>query len=80
MFKEIYCTKQYTQIYMNRKYWSIVAKLHIGILPLEIEVGRRKETALENTTCIFCKKGEIEDEYHFVFVCESYQDERHFCK
>ena len=61
---------------MNRKYRSAIAKLRSGILPLEIEVGRWKGLDLEQSLCKFCDTQAVKDEYHFVFECSLYHEER----
>ena len=52
---------------------SIVAKLRSGSLPLAIETGRYNNISLEKRTCPICNNNVIEDEIHFVCVCEKLQ-------
>ena len=56
----------------NRKKRSFVAQLRLGILPLNIEVGRFRGVKLEERICEICKNNSIEDEFHFVCVCSAY--------
>ena len=49
---------------------SIVSKLKLGILPLQIEVGRWKDVALEDRYCRVCGDDVLENEYHFLMYCE----------
>ena len=56
----------------NRKKRSFVAQLRLGILPLNIEVGRFRGVKLEERICEICKNNSIEDEFHFVCVCPAY--------
>ena len=54
---------------------SIFAQLRLGILPLEIEMGRFRNIPSESRMCHFCKN-EIEDKLHFVCVCPAYSNHR----
>ena len=76
LFKSNYCIEPYVYINMNRKYRSAIAQLRSGILPLEIEVGRWKGLDPEQRLCKFCDTQAVEDEYHFVFECSLYHEER----
>ena len=50
---------------------SLLAKTLCGILPLEVEVGRFTDVKREFRLCKLCERGEIEDEYHFLFRCKA---------
>ncbi len=54
----------------------MVAKLKLGILPLQLEVGRWKDDPIENRMCRLCGKTYLEDEFHFVMFCDSLKDVR----
>ena len=54
----------------------MLAQLRIGILPLHVETGRYSNTKLEDRICKICNTGHIENEYHFLFHCTYYDDER----
>lgn len=47
-----------------------------GILPLEIELGRWRGTEVQHRICKLCDSACIEDESHFIFECNFYEDER----
>ena len=49
---------------------SLIAKLRSGTLPLAIETGRYTNVPIENRTCTLCSNNLIEDEIHFMCVCE----------
>jgi len=55
---------------------SLLAQIRLGILPLRIETGRFVREKLEDRICQFCDLNEVEDEYHFVFRCPTYNHER----
>ena len=53
-----------------------MSQFRLGILPLEIEVGRFRDIPLCNPICQMCAKNSVEDEIHFLCECESYVDYR----
>ena len=46
------------------------------ILPLSVETGRFNAIPLEFRLCVFCVDNVVEDEYHFFFSCNLYNDLR----
>ena len=61
---------------MNRSDRSLLAKFRCGILQLRIETGRFNNTKLEERTCEICQSAQIEDEFHFLCVCDAYDQLR----
>ncbi len=59
-----------------RKERSTLAQIRFGILPLHIETGRFRGTALEERTCQICNSQSIEDEFHFILICNEYNELR----
>ena len=70
-------------MYMSRQQRSLLAQLRCGILPLHIESGRfqnkkdaisgqHRKLKINERTCKICKYDYIEDELHFVCICEAY--------
>ncbi len=55
---------------------SLLAKLMLGILQLEIEIGRYLNIKLEECFCRTCNLKVVEDEFHFLFSCSALQDIR----
>ena len=66
---------------------SVYAQFRLGILPFAIETGRFKNikesvtgkfrnTNVEERYCIICNSGAVEDEFHYLFECSVYQNER----
>ncbi len=53
-----------------------LAQLINGILPLQLEVVRRINKAVEEGICLICNNGTVEDEEHFVFHYNFYFSER----
>ena len=55
---------------------SVIAKLRFGVLPISIETGRYTSVPMEQRICTLCNLDEVETEYHFVFICDRYQQFR----
>ena len=54
-----------------------ISKLRLGILPLRIETARyTKPIVPENQRLCYCESGEIENEYHAIFICSKYNNLR----
>jgi hypothetical protein len=51
----------------------------MGMLNLEIEIGRYDGVPREERFCKVCNSGLVEDEFHFVLVCDHYVTERQRC-
>ena len=66
----------YLTIIKNRKARTLLAKLRLGVLPLEIEKGRRSNVAREDRFCKFCNSEKVEDEVHFLFECPFFNNRR----
>ena len=43
---------------------------------LPIEVGRWENIVYEDRKCNFCEKNELGDEFHYLFICSYFQNER----
>ena len=48
---------------------SLLCKLRLGVLKLEIETGRHRGLDRNNRHCKVCKSDQIENETHFLFSC-----------
>ena len=75
-FKDSYRTEEYVKYNISRKQRSLFAQFRVGILPLHIETGRFRGTALEERLCLICKNGDIENEQHFLIKCQLYEEHR----
>ena len=53
-----------------------MCKLHISAHKLNIEVGRYNKTPRNERFCKKCKTGEIEDEMHFLLLCNHFETDR----
>jgi hypothetical protein len=62
----------------NSKHKRALTKLRLSSTGLRIETGRHGSNRIYRhlSTCQLCSSVDIEDEYHFVFVCPCYKDLR----
>ena len=75
--KTKFIISNYLTILTNRKERSLFSKLRLGVLDLEIEVGRRGVgVPREERFCKLCNCGQVEDEAHFLFTCRSTEQNR----
>ena len=78
LYKSDLNPESYAKINMDRTHRCILAKFRSGSLPLNIETGRyaKSKVPLIDKTCKLCSNNAIEDEMHFLMVCEFYSDLR----
>ena len=78
-FKSILEPERYLECLNVRKYLSVYSRFRCSSHMLEIEQGRHNCTPMEDRICKLCEtKGKtvIEDEYHFLLNCPSYESLR----
>ena len=75
LFKTQYGTEMYCQLLLPIKHRSAFAKLRMGVAPLNIEIGRYTNLAIEDRLCPFCLNI-TEDETHVMLNCGMYDDIR----
>ena len=68
-------TEEYISSKINRTRRSLLAKTRLGVLPINIELGRHRKQKLEDRTCPNCPD-RVEDESHFLTTCPLYHDIR----
>ena len=71
-FKNEYKTENYCTVNLKRYQRSMLAKLRLGVLPINVELGRYDGIPREERWCINCSN-EVEDEIHVMFHCPLYQ-------
>ena len=76
MFKYTLEKEDYLSFNITRYQRSLMAQFRLGILPLEIEVGRYRNIPLTNRICQMCTHNVVEDEIHFLCECISYSEFR----
>ena len=79
-------TEDYVKYTYVKSIRSLIARLRLGVLPIELEVGRFKnvkndkgqivKTPANMRFCKVCGERVVEDEIHLLFNCEVYQDVR----
>jgi len=74
-FKDNCDSEKYISYNLTSSERSILAQLRFGILPIKIETGRFVNIPAEERFCDFCKTL-VEDEWHFIYNCELYNEER----
>ena len=57
---------------MSRHRRSLLAQFRSGILPLHVETGRWQNKTWTERTCTLCSLNCVEDEFHFLCICELY--------
>ena len=76
-FKTVFAFENYLDIVpKNLRYF--LTKLRLSSHPLRIETGRYGRNRVDRHLryCTLCDKNDIEDEYHFLFVCPAYNEIR----
>jgi hypothetical protein len=73
-----YSEKTYLGAVIKGKARLLVAQLRTGSHYIRCETGswRVPKEVWEERTCIFCNKGVVEMEWHFVMECAAYEDIR----
>ena len=65
----------YIRANLTKNKRSLIARLRLGCLPLRIETGRYDRLPHESRVCKMSDSA-IEDEIHFLIVCENLRDAR----
>ncbi len=73
-FKSYYGKDTYVCTVYNRRYRLILARLRSGTLPLGIENEHFQNIPREFRLCTMCNDNDMEDETHFMFYCNQYND------
>ncbi len=68
-FKIVFEVEPYVLSFMSRQSRSYLPQLRNGILPLQLEVGRWINKTAEESFCLICNNGTVEDEEHLPFHC-----------
>ena len=77
-FKESFGRDKYLYNPMSKRERSLMAQLRMGILPLNIEVGRFRNLPVSERTCSLCNENVTENEFHFLFHCQNYTTARQY--
>jgi hypothetical protein len=75
-FKYRFGRESYLEVNINPKWRVTLTRFRVSAHRLMIELGRRNHTPVECRVCPKCTRNEVEDEWHFLFVCPLYNMER----
>ena len=79
-FKDFFSTPSYLTKPLSFIQRKFLAKTRLGCLEIRIETGRYSRPRLPEASriCLACPEptNQVENEYHFIFECEAYRDER----
>ena len=75
--KKDFSLESYLQVIKNPDHRSALCKLRISAHILHIETGRYKNINVKDRECPICQNKQVEDEIHFLFHCNGYNDIRH---
>ena len=76
MYKGCYKPDEYVLSDIPKRQRSLLAQFRTGILPLEVEVGRFRDTPLSDRKCKMCNLNNVENEYHLLLECPVYAEPR----
>ena len=68
--------EKFLTLNIDRYEKSLLSQLRYGILPLRVETGRFVNEPRCNRICTLCNSGQIEDQIHFIFHCNLYNEQR----
>jgi hypothetical protein len=68
--------ENYLTIIKNFEQRKIFTRFRISAHRLRIELGRCQGTLRQDSICLHCSSGEVEDEIHYLLNCEKFKDER----
>ena len=74
-FKTIFCLEKYLLL-LQPKQWKPIIKLRTSNHCLPVETGRWNNTERHERNCTLCNDNELGDEYHYIFVCDNFRNER----
>ena len=74
-FKTIFCVEKYLLLLQPRQ-WKPIIKLRTSNHYLPVETGRWNNTERHERKCNLCNEKELDDEYHYIFVCDNFRNER----
>ena len=76
MFKENFEFEPYLDYIHNNNLRMHLTRFRISSHSLAIESGRFNNIDRNNRLCIFCNQNSVESEYHFLLVCQKYNNIR----
>ena len=68
--------ENYCKVMLKRSQRSLIARLRLGIFPINLELGRYNNIPREERWCPVCPNKVVENEFHVLFFCPLYASER----
>ncbi len=75
-FKVSYNVEDYVMSFLSHAQRSYLAQSICGILPVHIETGKWQGTQLDKRISKVCNSNSFENEEHFIFHCNKYNNTR----
>ena len=75
-YKVLYRCKDYCKINLRISQRSLIAKMRLGVFPINLETGRYNNVPRLERYCDMCDLRLVEDEIHVLFYCPAYSDQR----
>ena len=69
LYKSSYKVESYCKFFIPKYQRSLLCQLRLGILPIQLEVGRYTGKPINERICLLCNNNVVEDENHFLFEC-----------
>ena len=76
LFKPDLSQTEYLSLNIPKYQRSLFAQFRAGVLPLQVEIGRFRETLLEERFCNLCDMDQVEDGFPFLCIRTDYSDFR----
>ena len=68
--------ENYCKVMLKGSQRSLIARLRLGIFPINLELGRYKNIPRDESWCPVCPNKVVENEFHALFFCPLYASER----
>ena len=75
LFKHTFAFETYITI-LEKKYWCPLIRFRLSNHNLPIETGRWENVTIQNRICPLCNNFDIGDEFHYIFTCTFFKNER----
>ena len=76
LIKEVHEPEPYITSLLPKFQRILMAQLRSGVFPIMLEIGRYLNLPVSSRVCKICNDGNVEDEIHFVCICQAYSDAR----
>lgn len=73
---DYFCLQGYLKKPIHVKYRKAISCLRLSAHNLKIETGRYENLIRSDRKCVLCNLNDIEDEFHFLFICPVFHDLR----